>query len=59
MRWIRAKYERKLPGWGCQNSAGASATRDWRFACNGVVFTGAASVAGDPLPLPRNTIPTP
>src|SRR5467141_1424717 len=44
MRWIRAKYAGK-------HRLGMTALRnrfcdqEWRFACNGVVFTGASSVA--------------
>ena len=58
MRWIRAKYAGK-------HRLGMTALRrrfcdqEWRFACNGVAFTGASSVAVTTLPLPRQQNPDP
>ena len=51
MRWIRAKYKGKNR-LGMKELRRRFCDKGWRFACNGVVFTGASSVAV-PLPLPR------
>ena len=58
MRWIRAKYagRHRL---GMKNSAVASATRGWRFAHNGAVFTGASSVKVERYRYRGSNIPTP
>jgi RNA-directed DNA polymerase len=58
MRWIRAKYAGK-------HRLGMTALRhrfcdqEWRFACNGVVFTGASSVAVTRYRYRGSRIPTP
>ena len=58
MRWIRAKYAGK-------HRLGMTALRrrfcdqEWRFACNGVVFTGASSVAVKRYRYRGSNIPTP
>jgi RNA-directed DNA polymerase len=58
MRWIRAKYAGK-------HRLGMTALRrrfcdqEWRFACNGVVFTGASSVAVTRYRYRGSNIPTP
>jgi RNA-directed DNA polymerase len=58
MRWIRAKYAGK-------HRLGMTALRrrfcdqEWRFACNGVVFTGASSVAVKRYRYRGSKIPTP
>ena len=58
MRWIRAKYrgKRRL---GMKQMRRRFCDQGWRFAHNGVVFTGASSVAvtryryrGDKIPTP-------
>ena len=58
MRWIRAKYAGK-------HRLGMKALRrrfcdqGWRFACNGVAFTGASSVVVTRYRYRGNTIATP
>ncbi len=58
MRWIRAKYAGK-------HRLGMTALRrrfcdkQWRFACNGVVFTGASNVAVTRYRYRGSNIPTP
>jgi RNA-directed DNA polymerase len=58
MRWTRAKYAGK-------HRLGMTALRrrfcdqEWRFACNGVVFTGASSVAVQRYRYRGSNIPTP
>jgi RNA-directed DNA polymerase len=58
MRWIRPKYAGK-------HRLGMTALRrrfcdqEWRFACNGVVFTGASSVAVTRYRYRGSHIPTP
>jgi RNA-directed DNA polymerase len=58
MRWIRAKYAGK-------HRLGMTALRrrfcdqEWRFACNGVAFTGASSVAVQRYRYRGSKIPTP
>ena len=52
MRWIRRKYEGKHR-LGMKELRRRFCDKGWQFACNGVVFTGASSRQGDPLPLPR------
>lgn len=58
MRWTRAKYAGK-------HRLGMTALRrrfcdqGWRFACNGVVFTGASSVAVTRYRYRGNTITIP
>jgi RNA-directed DNA polymerase len=58
MRWIRGKHQgkhrigmRELRRRFCDNG--------WRFACNGVAFTGASSVAVTRYRYRGNTIATP
>ena len=58
MRWTRAKYAGKT-GLSMKELRRRFCDQGWRFAHNGVVLTGAASVAGDPLPLPRQHHPDP
>ena len=43
MRWIRRKYEGKHR-LGMKELRRRFCDKGWRFACNGVVFTGASSV---------------
>ena len=43
MRWIRAKYAGKS-GLSMKQMRRRFCDAGWRFACNGVVFTGASSV---------------
>jgi RNA-directed DNA polymerase len=43
MRWIRAKYQGKT-GLSMKELRRRFCDQGWRFACNGVVFTGASSV---------------
>jgi RNA-directed DNA polymerase len=58
MRWIGAKYAGK-------HRLGMTALRlrfcdqQWRFACNGVVLTGASSVAVERYRYRGSNIPTP
>jgi RNA-directed DNA polymerase len=58
MRWTRAKHAGK-------HRLGMTALRrrfcdnEWRFACNGVVFTGASSVAVTRYRYRGSNIPTP
>ena len=44
MRWTRAKYQGKT-GLSMKELRRRFCDQEWRFACNGVVFTGASSVA--------------
>jgi RNA-directed DNA polymerase len=44
MRWTRAKYQGKT-GLSMKGLRRRFCDQGWRFACNGVVFTGASSVA--------------
>jgi RNA-directed DNA polymerase len=45
MRWIRAKYKQGRNGIGMPELRRRFCDQGWRFAHNGVVFTGASSVA--------------
>jgi RNA-directed DNA polymerase len=58
MRWIRAKYQGKHR-LGMTELRRRFCDRGWRFAHNGVVFTGAASVAIRRYRYRGSTIPTP
>jgi RNA-directed DNA polymerase len=58
MRWIRAKYAGKHR-LGMPELRRRFCDRGWRFACNGVVFTGASSVAVTRYRYRGNTIATP
>ncbi len=59
MRWIRAKYAGKQHRLGMKDLRRRFCDIGWRFAHNGVVFTGAASVAVTRYRYRGNTIPTP
>jgi len=61
MRWIRAKYKGKTR-LGMAELRRRFCDRGWRFAHNGVVFTGASSVAvtryrGNKIPTPWTPTP--
>ena len=58
MRWIRAKYAGKHR-LGMKEFRRRFCDQGWRFACNGVVFTGAASVAVTRYRYRGNTISDP
>ena len=58
MRWIRAKYagRHRL---GMKELRRRFCGQGWRFACNGVVFTGASSVTVKRYRYRGSNIPTP
>jgi RNA-directed DNA polymerase len=58
MRWIRAKYAGKT-GLGMKQLRRRFCDQGWRFAHNGVVFTGASNVTVSRYRYRGNTIPTP
>jgi RNA-directed DNA polymerase len=58
MRWIRAKYAGKT-GLSMKELRRRFCDQGWRFAYNGVVFTGASSVTVTRYRYRGNTIPTP
>src|SRR5512135_2719687 len=58
MRWIRAKYAGKTE-LSMKELRRRFCDQGWRFAHNGVVFTGASSVAVTRYRYRGNTIPTP
>ena len=58
MRWIRAKYAGKT-GLGMKELRRRFCDQGWRFAYNGVVFTGASSVTVTRYRYRGSTIPTP
>jgi len=58
MRWIRAKHQGKHRI-GMRELRRRFCDKGWRFACNGVAFTGASSVAVTRYRYRGNTIPTP
>ena len=58
MRWIRAKYAGKT-GLSMKELRRRFCDQGWRFARNGVVFTGASSVAVTRYRYRGSTIPTP
>jgi RNA-directed DNA polymerase len=58
MRWIRRKYEGKHR-LGMKDLRRRFCDKGWRFACKGVVFTGASSVAVTRYRYRGSTIPTP
>ncbi len=58
MRWIRAKYAGKHR-LGMKELRRRFCDQGWRFACNGVVFTGAASVKVERYRYRGNIIATP
>ena len=59
MRWIRAKYKHGSHRIGMPELRRRFCDQGWRFACNGVVFTGASSVAVTRYRYRGSTIPTP
>jgi RNA-directed DNA polymerase len=66
MRWIRAKYKHGNHRIGMPELRRRFCGQGWRFACNGVVFTGASSVAvtryryrGSTIPAPWTPAPAP
>jgi hypothetical protein len=59
MRWIRAKYKHGTHRIGMPELRRRFCDQGWRFACNGVVFTGASSVAVTRYRYRGSTIPTP
>ena len=58
MRWIRAKYAGKHR-LGMPELRRRFCDKGWRFACNGVAFTGASNVAVTRYRYRGNNIPTP
>jgi len=58
MRWIRRKYEGKHR-LGMKDLRRRFCDKGWRFACNGVAFTGASSVTVTRYRYRGNNIPTP
>jgi RNA-directed DNA polymerase len=58
MRWIRAKYQGKS-GLGMAEMRRRFCDVGWRFACNGVKFTGASSVPVSRYRYRGSNIPTP
>jgi RNA-directed DNA polymerase len=58
MRWTRAKYKGRT-GLSLKNMRRRFCDRGWRFAYNGVVFTGASSVTVSRYRYRGSTIPTP
>ena len=58
MRWIRAKYKGRT-GLSMKELRRRFCDEGWRFACNGVVFTGASSVTVTRYRYRGATIPTP
>ncbi len=58
MRWIRAKHAGKHR-LGMKELRRRFCDQEWRFACNGVVFTGASSVAVKRYRYRGSKIPTP
>jgi RNA-directed DNA polymerase len=59
MRWLRAKHTHKHNPIGMKELRRRFCDIGWRFAYNGVVFTGAASVAVSRYRYRGNKIPTP
>ena len=59
MRWIRRKYKRGHHRIGMKELRRRFCDQGWRFAHNGVVFTGAASVTVTRYRYRGSTIPTP
>jgi RNA-directed DNA polymerase len=59
MRWIRAKYKHGSHRIGMPELRRRFCDQGWRFACNGVVFTGASSVTVTRYRYRGSTIPTP
>ena len=59
MRWIRAKHKHGTHRIGMPELRRRFCDQGWRFACNGVVFTGASSVAVTRYRYRGSTIPTP
>ena len=58
-RWIRAKYKQGNHRIGMPELRRRFCDQGWRFACNGVVFTGASSVAVTRYRHRGSNIPTP
>ena len=59
MRWLRRKYKRGRHRIGMPELRRRFCGQGWRFACNGVVFTGASSVAVTRYRYRGTTIATP
>jgi RNA-directed DNA polymerase len=59
MRWIRAKYADKKPRLGMTEFRRRFCDKGWRIAHDGVVLTGASSVAVTRYRYRGGTIPTP
>ena len=59
MRWLRRKYKRGRSRIGMTELRRRFCDKGWRFACNGVAFTGASSVAVKRYRYRGNQIPTP
>jgi RNA-directed DNA polymerase len=59
MRWIRGKYKRGQHPVGMREVRRRFCDRGWRFAHNGVVFTGATNVKVERYRYRGNNIPTP
>jgi RNA-directed DNA polymerase len=59
MRWIRAKYKHGSHRIGMPELRRRFCDQGWRFACKGVVLTGASSVAVTRYRYRGSTIPTP
>src|ERR1700757_2917346 len=59
MRWIRAKYKHGSHRIGMPELRRRFCDQGWRFACNGVAFTGASSVAVTRYRYRGSNIPTP
>ena len=59
MRWIRARYKQGSHWIGMPEMRRCFCDQGWRFACYGVVFTGASSVAMTRYRYRGSTIPTP
>ena len=58
MRWIRAKYKQGNHRIGMPELRRRFCDQGWRFACNGVVFTGASSVTVTRYHYRGSAIPT-
>lgn len=59
MRWIRAKYQGKKSRLGMRQMRRRFCDKGWRFAHNGVVFTGASNVSVTRYRYRGSKIPTP
>ena len=59
MRWLRRKYKHGRNRIGMTELRRRFCDKGWRFACNGVVFTGASSVSVIRYRYRGSTIATP